>query len=872
MSIFKKIGRALKKAVSWLTGIKEPEVNDFQQGSLVNKQSNVEPIPVIYGERRVGGVRVFVASSGANNTFLYMAIVLCEGEIQAITDILIDDKPTTDPKFAYTDSISFNSYLGSDSQTADPVFTAAGIGWTSNHRLRGLAYIAIRLKWNQDAFNGIPNITAVVQGKKCYDPRTTTTIYTQNPAIALRDYLVNTRYGKGLASGLIDDASFITAADKCDAAVSKYTGASGTEPIFEFNAIINTGETLFNNVKVFLASISDGKYSLVVEDDYASTFAFTIDNILSDINVTSIAKSQQYNRVTAKFTNPAANWQSDSVSWPLAGSTEASDFLTEDNNFELVGEINVPGTTDFYSARDLARIVCLDSRLAKLSVDFVSTTDSLSCAVGDVVTLTHPSMGWTTKYFRVTDLILADTGEISVGLKEHVPSIYPWVTSSEASAFAASTLPDPFVVAAPTSFVIVESSILSRDGTVVREIDVSWTAANDQFVFSYELQYKTAAASEYQSILTAEPRVVTTYGEVGVTYNVRVRAVNGIEVRSAWLTSTYTTVGDLTAPATPTGLAITGDYNQAVLKWNAATEKDYKETLIYASTTNNSATATLEARISGNTVTVAGLPVSTTYYVWLKHEDFSGNVSAFSTGVSFNTTAGAAAISVVAGGTIAGSVTTDAVAISTVRTNAASGKSISDTLLVSGTAILKGVIQPDTTGAVRIGPSSGGITWNATTGVLTGGTGIAITQWGIIGAASGVETFSIEAATGSAKFAGNVLTGGYMYAQGGYNDGTYTGAIYAQPSSSSQRGIVGRSTGSGVGTTGRTNTGFGLQGIADSTSGVAVQAVGGGASGVAFDVIDGYITRAFSTTGRLTVYDQASPYAAVGTYLYSFHV
>ena len=651
MSIFKKIGRSLKKAVSWLTGIKEPEVNDFQQGTLVNKQSNVEPIPVIYGERRVGGVRVFVASSGANNNFLYMAIVFCEGEIQAITDILIDDKPTTDPKFAYTDSISFNSYLGSDSQTADPVFIAAGIGWTSNHRLRGLAYIAIRLKWNQDAFNGIPNITAVVQGKKCYDPRTTTTIYTQNPAIALRDYLVNTRYGKGLASGLIDDASFIAAANKCDAAVSKYTGAVGTEPIFKFNAIINTGETLFNNVKVFLASMrgifpfSDGKYSLVVEDDYASTFAFTIENILSDINVTSIAKSQQYNRVTAKFTNPAANWQSDSVSWPLAGSTEASDFLTEDNNFELVGEINVPGTTDFYSARDLARIVCLDSRLAKLSVDFVSTTDALSCAVGDVVTLTHPSMGWTTKYFRVTDLILADTGEISVGLKEHVPSIYPWVTTSQAAAFAASTLPNPLTVAAPTALVIVESSILSRDGTVIREIDVSWTASNDLFVSGYEVQYKTAAAAEYLSVLTVQPRIVATYGEIGVTYNVRVRAINGIDVRSEFLVGTYTTVGDVTAPAIPTSVTIVGDYNQVTATWSAATEKDYKESWVYQNTTGTTpnldpAISVPFRKVTGNTVTVSGLAPSTTYYVWVRNVDFSDNRSAFSSAGTFTTTAG----------------------------------------------------------------------------------------------------------------------------------------------------------------------------------------------------------------------------------------
>ena len=34
-------------------------------------------------------------SSGATNTYLYMAIVLCEGEINDITSITIDDKTVT---------------------------------------------------------------------------------------------------------------------------------------------------------------------------------------------------------------------------------------------------------------------------------------------------------------------------------------------------------------------------------------------------------------------------------------------------------------------------------------------------------------------------------------------------------------------------------------------------------------------------------------------------------------------------------------------------------------------------------------------------------------------------------------------------------
>ena len=56
----------------------------------------------------------------------------------------------------------------------------------------------------------------------------------------------------------------------------------------------------------------------------------------------------------------------------------------------------------------------------------------------------------------------------------------------------------------------------------------------------------------------------------------------------------------------------------------------------------------------------------------------------------------------------------------------------------------------DYSGALK----SGTITWNTTTGALTGGSGVLVFRGGIIGAAAGVATFTIDAATGAATFAG----------------------------------------------------------------------------------------------------------------------
>ncbi|MCK9629793.1 MAG: hypothetical protein M0R37_14530 [Bacteroidales bacterium] len=52
------------------------------------------------------------------------------------------------------------------------------------------------------------------------------------------------------------------------------------------------------------------------------------------------------------------------------------------------------------------------------------------------------------------------------------------------------------------------------------------------------------------------------------------------------------------------------------------------------------------------------------------------------------------------------------------------------------------------------GVKSGDIAWNTTTGAITGGSGVVVYRGGIVGAAAGVATFSIDAATGAATFAG----------------------------------------------------------------------------------------------------------------------
>lgn len=176
---------------------------------------------------------------------------------------------------------------------------------------------------------------------------------------------------------------------------------------------------------------------------------------------------------------------------------------------------------------------------------------------------------------------------------------------------------------------------------------------------------------------------------------------------------------------------------------------------------------------------------------------------------------------------------------STLTSRATSGYDIQQKLEANGSVILTGQLVPTNTGALKAGT----ITWNSTTGALTGGTGIAVTKWGIIGANAGTATFTIETSTGTAtlegnisgganiditgtaKFAGSTNSGGVLYC-GVFNDGgTVAGGLLAKGANSGGFGVHGKIVSGSllsVGVKGENTGGRGVEGSA--TTGVGVYA------------------------------------------------
>ena len=95
----------------------------------------------------------------------------------------------------------------------------------------------------------MPNISAIIKGKKLYDPRkdSTSSVYdsslgvsshrvdtestwewSQNPALCIRDYLTDQKYGLGESNDNMDLESIAAVADICDEQVSLDGGGTLT--------------------------------------------------------------------------------------------------------------------------------------------------------------------------------------------------------------------------------------------------------------------------------------------------------------------------------------------------------------------------------------------------------------------------------------------------------------------------------------------------------------------------------------------------------------------------------------------------------------------------------------------------------------------
>lgn len=567
------------------------------QGRLVNVRQPVAPWQVIYGEARVGGVITYLQSTagdGLDNGLLQIVLTLAGHECAAIGDIYFDDEVIPldgtlangggDATGRLAGYCAVEKSLGNESgQPFAALVAYSGGQWTDAHRQSGRAKLYVRLRFNPDLFpNGVPTITAVLQGKKVYDPRSATTAYSANAALCVNDYLTSTAYGFGSTYATeIDADALAAAANVCDENVT--LAAGGTEDRYALNGAFLTSASPKRTLELMLAAMAGkavnvgGKWFVYAGAYDTPTITLDESDLAGPIRVQSlISRRENANGVKGVFTDPDSSWQP--TDFPaLASST----YLAEDGNERVWRDLDLSAfVTSGTQAQRLAKIDLLSVRQG-LTVVLPCKLTAWAAVTGRTVAVTNTKFGWSGKAFDVQSsrFTVGDDGVLGVelSLRETAAAVYDWSTSEEQTVDIApnSDLPDPFSVAAPgtpsVSEVLYETTGERR---VANRTTVTWVG-NDAFASLYDLQYKLAAASAWTSL----PRIAAQSAELldlapGV-YHFRVRAITGIGAASSWSATAVQEILGLSArPSALADLTLQKIGSQAFITFTQSTDLD----------------------------------------------------------------------------------------------------------------------------------------------------------------------------------------------------------------------------------------------------------------------------------------------------------
>jgi len=585
------VSSVLNKAIGGSGSGKQQSQPTFQaeaRDRLQVVRSAVETRRIVYGQTMVSGPLVYAESTtlDASNDQLHLVIPLAGHEVEEIGDTYFNDTlvPFATSGEGVEDGVTSGVYtglaaqvrhLGGAGQVADHVLVGRSAGkWTAAHRLRGIAYVYVRLVFSADAYpTGIPNLKFLVKGKKLYDPRTGLTVWSDNWALAVRDYLT-ADYGLACSAAEIDDTSFIAAANVADENVSL---ASGTQKRYTVNGTVNLAD---RPLDILRALMSAGAGSLVYSQGKWRLFAGAYTSPVADMDEDWLAGGIQvqarvprrdlYNAVRGTFSDPDKFWQPTDFPAVVNATYEA-----QDGDQQIARDIELPFTTDAIRAQRIAKIHLERSRQG-IGVVMTCNLKAFKLAVWDTVRLSIDRLGWENKVFRVTKWSFNPAGTVDLTLAEEASAVYDWAFGNATTYDAApdTNLPDPFTVAVPGTPQVAEALYETTGSAGVKaRATVSWVASVG--AFAYELEFKPAALSTWQRVAPITSLSQDLEDLAPGLYNFRVRAVSGFGVHSAWSpTVTKELLGLTAAPADVAGFYVTVHEGRARCHCDKTTDLD----------------------------------------------------------------------------------------------------------------------------------------------------------------------------------------------------------------------------------------------------------------------------------------------------------
>ncbi|MDW5417753.1 phage tail protein [Iodobacter sp. CM08] len=532
-----------------------------------NAVNNVGNIPLVYGRVRLGGL-ICLQEISADKKFLHIVIAHAEGECGPAYNLYLDGTLASDNKFkrkekrqvktgtvveryatgnsGYADRtvdryeeqifetalVQWKYHSGKDDQAADgDLMLALPSKWTADHKLSGVAYSYVRLEWDPDVWRQVPNITVEMDGKLVTNPNDgQQNLVSANPARCLRDYLLSTRYGRGLSAADLIESSFTTEAAYCDQKIDMgHKDAGGAAlPVerYRVNGMIDTAKSCMDNVQELLEHMRgsllfiDGKYKLVLDKADVPVMQFNADNMVGKWQIKRADRRDKLNQITAHFVDPARNWE-ESVA-----TVKNTAWKTEDAENLLERSLDYSLACDERRARYLAERALRNSRIS-IGASFTGLAAAGKLQPTDVISISHESTGWVNKLFRVVSVKPLVSGDVDVTVREYDAGLYTETPLTALPPLPATNLPDPFArLPAPASLVLTVDNPTNSYGEVQTRLKAVWPAV-DGMLADYQVRWKKQSETIWQAAYTRDLQMLFVV-EQGIPYDVSVAGVSAL--------------------------------------------------------------------------------------------------------------------------------------------------------------------------------------------------------------------------------------------------------------------------------------------------------------------------------------------------------
>lgn len=488
------------------------------------------PLSFILGPYATPGQLEYVNTWGkaheVKNAYLTRVISLADLPIGALTGIWAGDTKGTLPVMSGTPPTAwgwpvggFQSKSGSDylwvrfydgTQTAADPWLLSQFGgdpdrpFTSDMIGRGVPYVIVTTRFNQNMWSGIPQMLFEVDGAKLYDIRKdstaggsgthlwndqTTWEVSDNPIVHVYNIARGIRFGDEWMWGgqttqafQVPAANWMAAMNVADLEID--LAAGGTEKQFRAGREITVDEQPLDVIEDYMKGCSGrfaevgGIYKVLVGAPGAAVYSFTDDQII-------ITKEQSFdpfpgleqtfNGAQASYPEPAEKWSTKD-----APAYYRSDLEVLDDNRRLVTGLQFPTVPYAVQVQRLLKAAVEDARRFRQH-QFYLPPEAWLLEPNDVLSWSSTRNGYAEKKFIITSITGGSNFLQLVNLKEIDPTDYDWTAATDEQSFSITPV-GPIVPAAQVmeGWNAAPVTIKDGDGNDRRPgIQVTYSASQD---------------------------------------------------------------------------------------------------------------------------------------------------------------------------------------------------------------------------------------------------------------------------------------------------------------------------------------------------------------------------------------------------------